>query len=179
MVKWLGYTSLYILFYILFHKDSPQDTEYSALCYPEEPRCLSTVLLLMGIWAGSVFSAITTCTVVKTLDTFGEHAYTLLLNAYLGVEWLSRVLSVRVTGIFQSWLYLFSLLPALWKSSNCSTSSPTLDILFFFEMLFIFWPCLETCGILVPQLGSKLCPLYGKQSFKHWTTREVPTLDIL
>ena len=41
-------------------------------------------------------------------------------------------------------------------------------------LFFIFWPCLEACGIIVTQLGIEATPLALQvQSPNHWTTREV------
>ena len=44
-------------------------------------------------------------------------------------------------------------------------------VLFFLS----FWPCCVTCGILVPQPGSRLIPpAVEVQSGNHWAAGEVP-----
>ena len=46
--KWLSYTHIYILFYILFHYGLSQDIEYSSQCYTVGPCCLSILYVIVG-----------------------------------------------------------------------------------------------------------------------------------
>ena len=48
--KWLSYTYIYILFYILFHHGLFQDIEYSSLCYTVGPCCFSILHLIVCIY---------------------------------------------------------------------------------------------------------------------------------
>ena len=45
--KWFSYTSIYILFHILFHYGLLQDMEYSSLCYTVGPDCLSILYIIV------------------------------------------------------------------------------------------------------------------------------------
>ena len=46
--KWLSYTHIYILFYILFHYGLSQDIEYSSLCYTGGPCCLAILYVAIS-----------------------------------------------------------------------------------------------------------------------------------
>ena len=44
------------------------------------------------------------------------------------------------------------------------------------QSFFFFWPCHETCKILVLYPGMEpMIPAVEAQSLNHWTTREIPT----
>ena len=51
--KWLSYTCIYILFYILFHYGLSQDVEYSSMCSTVGCDSLNSGLNLLAIWNNS------------------------------------------------------------------------------------------------------------------------------
>ena len=44
------------------------------------------------------------------------------------------------------------------------------------QSFFFFWPCHETCKILVPDQGSNLCPLQWKRRVLPLDHQEIPLL---
>ena len=48
--KWLLYTYIYMLFYILFLYSLSQDVEYCSPCYTIEPCCLSILYVILCIY---------------------------------------------------------------------------------------------------------------------------------
>ena len=61
---------------------------------------------------------------------------------------------------------------------NFNTLQSALLFLFFFKLIFIFWPFHLACGILVPQPEIEPSPpAVEALSLNHWTAREVPTIS--
>ena len=62
----------------------------------------------------------------------------------------------------------------LWKRNFPPITPPSPFTFFVFKYLFIYWPHLLACGILVPQPGIEpVSPAVEKQTLNHWTAREV------
>ena len=61
-----------------------------------------------------------------------EHAFSVLLNKYLGGGLLSHIVSIyfilqKLPNCFPEWLYHFAFPQTMYESSNCPLSLPAID----------------------------------------------------